>query len=290
MSVQNKMFNPKRFHKSQMKFHLILFPIALFMISPIIFIINNAFKPYTELFQYPPKFFVRKPSLENFQMLWEYSVESGIPLTRYLFNSIIVALLVVFFSVFISAMTAYALSKLKMKGKDTIMKINNLALMFVPVAVAIPRFLIILKLGVFNSLWAHILPLLAMPVGLFLVKQFVDQVPDEYIEAAKIDGATNWYIFRKIIIPLIKPSLVTVAVLAFQATWGNLESSNLFIDIESYKTLPYYLNTIVSSSGNVVASSGMGAVAQLIVFLPNFIIFIFLQNRVMESMAHSGIK
>jgi len=290
MAFHNVSFNPRKFHKSQIKFHLYLIPISLFMMLPILFILNNAFKPFTELFAYPPKFFVRKPTLENFRMLFNFSVESGIPMTRFLFNSIVVALLVVFLSVLFSLMTAFAISKFSFKGKEKIFKINTMALMFVPIAVAIPRFLIIVKLGIFNTLWAHVLPLLAMPIGLFLVKQFIDQVPNELIEAARVDGASNWYIFFKVIVPLVKPAIVTVAFLAFQSSWGNIQSSTNFVDLETLKTLPFYLNTLVDGSGNIVASAGMNAAAQLLMFLPNFVLFILLQSRIMESMTHSGIK
>lgn len=290
MSVHNNLFNPKKFHKSQIKFHLILIPLSIFMSLPIIFILNNAFKPYTELFAYPPRFFVRKPTLENFRLLFDFSSESGIPFSRYLFNSILVTIIVVILSVLFSSITAFALSKLKFKSKKTLFKVNTLALMFVPIAVAIPRYLIIVYTGMFNSIWAHIFPLLAMPVGLFLVKQFVDQVPNEYIEAAKIDGATNWMVFWKVILPQITPALVTVAFLAFQASWGNVQSSNLYVDKETLRTLPFYLDTLVDQSGNIVASAGLGAAAQLIRFIPSLIIFYFLQNKVMESMAYSGIK
>jgi len=260
------------------------------MSLPLIFIFNNAFKPYTELFAYPPRFFVRKPTLENYRLLFDFSTESGIPFTRYLFNSILITIVVVILSVLLSSITAFALSKLNFKNKKTLFKINTLALMFVPIAVAIPRYLIIVYTGMFNSLWAHIFPLLAMPIGLFLVKQFVDQIPNEYIDAAKIDGANNWIIYWNVILPQIKPALVTVAFLAFQSAWGNVQSSNLYIDKEALRTLPFYLDTLVDSSGNVVASAGLGAAAQLIRFVPNLIIFLFLQSKVMESMAHSGIK
>lgn len=290
MAFKGTSFNPDKFHKSQIKFHLYLIPISLFMMLPILFVINNAFKPFTELFAYPPKFFVRKPTLENFRMLFNFSVESGIPMTRFLFNSIIVSGAVVVLSVLLSLMTAYSMSKLKFKGQEQIFKINTMALMFVPVAVAIPRYLIVVYGGIYNTMLAHILPLLAMPIGLFLVKQFVDQIPNELLEAARVDGASNWYIFWKIVFPLVTPAIVTVAFLAFQTSWGNLQSSTNFIENEALKTLPFYLNTLVDSSGNIVASAGMNAAAQLLMFIPNFVLFIFLQSKIMESMSHSGIK
>lgn len=283
-------FNPTRFHRNQLKFHIALGGLSLFMLLPIIFIINHAFKPFTELFAYPPEFFVRKPTLENFKLLFNFSAETGIPSSRYVFNSLLVTTVVIILTILISSLAAFALSKFEFKGKKTFNKINTFALMFVPVAVAIPRFLIIVELGIFNTYFAHIIPLLAMPIGIFLLKQFMDQVPDELLEAAKIDGAGKWRIYWNVILPLVKPPLVTVAILTFQASWGNLEGSNNFVDNEAIRTLPFYMNTLVSQSGNVVAGAGMAAVAGLITFLPNIILFIILQNKVMDSMAHTGIK
>lgn len=263
---------------------------SIFMGLPIIFIFNHAFKPFTELFAYPPKFFVQSPTLENFRLLANFSNESGIPLTRYIFNSALVAVIMIILTLLISSTAAFALSKLDFRGKETFNKINTLALMFVPIAVAIPRFIIIVNMGIYNTLWAHIIPMLAMPVGLFLLKQFVDQIPNSLIEAAKMDGAGNFRVYWSIILPLIKPALVTVSLLAFQATWGNMESSSIFMDQESLRTLPFYMETLTAQSGNIVASAGVSAVGGLIMFLPNLILFIILQNKVMNSMAHTGIK
>ncbi len=284
-------FNPDRYHKNQNGFHGFLITLSIFMGLPIVFIINHAFKPFSELFAYPPKFFVRRPTIENFVRLAAFSQESGIPISRYIFNSVFTTLIVVILSVIISSLAAFALSKLEFKGKHTLNKINQYSLMFVPVAVAIPRFLVLINVGIYNTYFAHIIPLLAMPVGLFLVKQFMDtNVPKELLEAAKIDGAGNWRIYWNIALPLVMPALVTVAILAFQVSWGYTEGSNLFVDQEALRTLPFYMSTVVSQVGNIVVTAGVGAAAQLIMFVPNLIIFIFMQNKVMASMATSGIK
>ncbi|SDZ48224.1 ABC-type glycerol-3-phosphate transport system, permease component [Evansella caseinilytica] len=281
--------NPKKFHKSQLKFYVFLIPFALFMVLPIVFIINHAFKPLDELYAFPPRFFVYKPTFENFTNLLELANASGIPLSRYVFNSLVVTAAVVFLSVLISTMAGFVLSKKVFKGKFTIFEINNAALMFVPIAVMIPRFLTISFLGMDDTFFAHILPLLAMPVGLFLVKQFIDQIPDSLIEAAVIDGAGDFKIYWKIILPLIKPAIATAAILAFQAVWNNLETSTLFITSENMRTLAFYMNTLVANT-NVVVGQGMAAVASLIMFVPNLVLFIILQSMVMNTMSHSGLK
>ena len=288
-SFQGTKINPKRFHRSQIKFLLLILPIAAFMVLPILYIFNHALKPFDELFLFPPRFFVQRPTFDNFVDLFDVASSTGIPLSRYLFNSLVITALVVLLSIVVSSMSGYALSKLKFKLKKPLMTINNIALMFVGVSVTIPRYLIIEALGLVDTFWVHILPGLAIPVGLFLIKQFIDQIPDELIEAAKIDGASEFHIYLKIVLPLILPAIATVAIISFQAVWNNAESSVIYVNRESLKTFAFYMQTLTSTS-NAVAGQGMAAAAALIMFLPNLIIFIFLQSKVMNTMAHSGIK
>jgi len=263
---------------------------ALFIALPILFIVSHAFKPENELFAYPPRFLVRVPTLENFRDLVGIASESGIPFSRYLFNSLIVTILGVFFSVMFTSMAAYALSKLKFKGKKALFEINTIALMFVPIAVTIPRYLVVANTGMIDTYAVLILPLIAMPVGLFLVKQFIDQTPNELIESAKIDGASEMEIFLKIIVPIILPALATVGILSFQLLWNDVSGSSLYVNDERMKTLAFYFTTLSARTGNTVAGQGIMAAASLITFVPNIVIFIFLQSKVMNTMAHSGIK
>ncbi len=289
MAYKGKRINPQKFDRGQIKILLAILPLVIFMALPIIFIINHAFKPMEELFAFPPTFFVNNPTLDNFEKLGKFSDTASIPISRYIFNSILVTGLTVGLSLLFTTMTAFALSKLKFKGRNVMLQINQIAIMFVGTAVLIPRFLVICFFGVNNNLLAHILPLLAVPVALFLVKQFVDQVPDSLIEAAYIDGATDFQVYLKVIIPMIKPAIATAAIMVFQQVWGNMETSNYFVDDDGIKTLTFYMNTLVNAN-NTVAGQGMAAAASLIMFLPNVILFAFLQDKVMNTMANSGIK
>jgi ABC-type glycerol-3-phosphate transport system permease component len=283
--------NPDKFEKSQIKIYLLILPMVLLCGLPIIFIIFHAFKPMEELFAFPPKFITTHPTLDNFRKLAKASRSAGIPISKYVFNSLFITATVVFGSLVFSTMAAYALSKLRFKGRNVMMQINQIALMFVSVAVMIPRYLIVNKLGMIDTYWAEILPLIALPVGLFLIKQFVDQVPDSLIEAAYMDGAKEWQIYLKVIIPLIKPAIATAAILVFQQVWTNLETSNYYINDDSLKSLAFYMNTLTSTTTtNTVAGQGVAAAASLIMFLPNLILFCILQKNVMNTMAHSGIK
>ena len=290
MAIRAMNVNPKKFDKTQIKFYLFLIPMATFMILPVVYIVNQAFKPIDELFMFPPRFFVRKPTFKNFVDLFRAASGTGVPMTRYLVNSILITTIAIGLTLLITTATAYALSKKEFKAKNTLFSINQMALMFVAIAVAIPRYLIIDMIGLNDTFLVHIIPYLAMPVGLFLVKQFIDQVPNELIEAAKIDGAGDWHILTKIIIPLVKPALATVAILTFQMIWNNTESSNLYIITETKKTFSFYLTTLTANQAVSIAGAGMAAAAGLIMFLPNLLIFVIMQSRVMDTMSHSGIK
>lgn len=281
--------NPKRFELRQIKLILAVLPLAIFMLLPIVFIIGHAFKPMDELFAFPPKFFVTRPTLDNFRGLMKASQTSGIPLSRYVFNSMIVTASDVILSIVLSTSAGFALSKMKFRGKEALMEVNNMALMFVPVAVMIPRYLVINTLGMTNNYLAHILPLVAMPVSLFLVKQFIDQIPDALIDAAYIDGAGDFTVYRKIIFPLIRPAVATSAILAFQQVWVNVETSNLYMNEDGLRTLAFYMNTLTNAN-NTVAGQGIAAAATLIMFVPNLLMFIICQKSIMNTMAHSGIK
>ena len=288
MSYKNRRMNPKSFDKSQIKFYLYLVPLGLFMVLPIIYIFNHAFKPLDELMAFPPHLFVKKPTLEHFRRLLISTKQSNIPITRYIFNSLFVSVITIVLSLFIFSMAGFALSKMKFRGRKAFFEINNLALMFVPVAVQI-RYLTFYKIGILDTYWAHILPVVAMPVALFLLKQFIDQIPDALIEAARIDGASLFQTYRKIILPMIRPALATAAILVFQAVWNNLETSNFFVNREGLKTLSFYASTLAAQNTGV-AGQGMAAAASLILFVPNLILFIIMQSSVMDTMAHSGLK
>lgn len=290
MAIRAMTVNPKRFDRSQLKFYVFLVPMAIFMILPVVYIISQSLKPIDELFMFPPRFLVQKPTLKNFTDLFRAASSTGVPMLRYLVNSIFITIIAIISTLLITTSTAYALSKKEFKAKKFLFQVNQTALMFVAVAVAIPRYLIIDGLGMGDTFIVHIVPYLAMPVGLFLVKQFIDQVPDELIEAAKIDGANDWHIITKIIIPLITPALATVAILTFQMIWNNTESSNLYIITETKKTFSFYLTTLTANQAVSIAGAGMAAAAGLIMFLPNLIIFVLMQSRVMDTMSHSGIK
>ena len=186
-------------------------------------------------------------------------------------------------------MASFALSKMNFNGKKLLLGLNDIGLMFVGLALQIPRYLIVDKLHMHDTYIAHILPIVVLPVGLLLLKQFVDGVPSALIEAAHIDGAGDFKVYFSIILPLIKPAMATVSILMFQEVWNNIETSSMYIDTEALKTFAFYMQTL-SSNTNSVAGQGLAAAATLIMFIPNVVLFVTLQSRVMSTMATSGIK
>ncbi|MGG4036004.1 carbohydrate ABC transporter permease [Paenibacillus cisolokensis] len=264
--------------------------LSVFMLLPLVYIFNNALKPYQELFIYPPTLWVRNPSFQNFVELWAITKNTAVPMSRYIFNSVFVAVLTVIMVTVVSSMCAYPISKHRFPGHKIVFGTILLTLLFAPETVAIPRYLVISNLGIMNTYFGHVLPMVAVPVGVFLMKQFIDQIPNELIDSAKIDGAREFSIFLKIIIPICMPAVATISIIAFQDAWGNTETSTLYMQVETMKNFPFFISTLTSNMANNVARQGAAAAAALIMFLPNLIIFLVFQSKVIATMAHSGIK
>lgn len=276
--------------KTQIMLMLFLTIGGIFMILPLFYIFNHALKPYSELFLYPPRIFVQQPTMSNFSEFFTLLKDSTIPASRYLFNSIVVAGLGTLSVVIVSALAAYPLAKHPFPGSNLLFSAIIISLMFVPEALQIPRYIVVAQLGIMDTYVGHILPHIAAPVSVFLVKQFIDQVPNELLEAAKIDGAKEFTIFLKIVIPICMPSIATSAILTFQDIWNDTSTSTLFMQNDAMKTFPFYLSTLTNNLANSVARQGAVAAASLILFLPTLIIFLTFQRKVIATMAHSGIK
>lgn len=252
---------------------------------PLILTVNNAFKPLDELFIVPPQFFVRNPTLENFYGLAEALGSSLVPFSRYLFNTVFVTIIGTFGHVIIASMAAYPLSKFKVPGGNLIFGLIVYSLMFPASVTAIPHYLVFNALGMIDTHYALILPAFASSLGLFLMKQFMSQVPTELIESAKIDGAGDIKIYWKIVMPLVKPAWLTLIILLFQSLWAT--AGTQFIYREEYKMVSYALSQIATAGP---ARSGVLAAVSFIMILVPIGVFVLSQSQVMETMAHSGMK
>ena len=265
--------------------------LVAFTALPLIYIVNAAFKPLDELFLFPPTFFVKHPTGKNFRDLVISLGSSTVPFLRYVFNSVFVSLCVVVGTVIISSTAAFALSKLELPFKAFWFNLIISALMFSNHVTTIPRYLVIESMGLYNSYTALILPQIAVAYNVFLMKQFLDQYPDQIMEAAHIDGAGDFLTFIKIVFPGQKPVVATMVVLTFVSCWNDFFSPLVYTSSQTMKTLPLALQTI---SGGAVASSvswaGAVSAASLLMILPVIIIFTLMQGKVMETMTQSGIK
>ena len=287
LAVRSKARKPVNW--SYVRSLLFLTTLGLVMALPIIWLVSTAFKPLDELFLYPPRFFVSRPTLNNFRDLLLVTSGTWVPFMRYILNSVVVTVASVIGSVVIAVMAAYPLAKYKIPGRDFMFMVIVSALMFAPEVSQIPRYLIVNEMGMMDRFSALIVPGLAAPLGLFLMKQFIEQTPDALIEAARIDGASEWTILWRLIWPLTMPAWSTVAILQFIAYWNDTWTPLVFTRSEAMKTLPLAIQTISPGPGQV-AFAGAVTAANLLQFLPVVIIFGMLQRRVIATLVHSGIK
>ena len=265
--------------------------LVAFTALPLIYIVNAAFKPLDELFLFPPTFFVKHPTGKNFRDLVISLGSSTVPFLRYVFNSVFVSLCVVVGTVIISSTAAFALSKLELPFKAFWFNLIISALMFSNHVTTIPRYLVIESMGLYNSYTAIILPQIEVAYNVFLMKKFMDQYPDQIMEAAHIDGAGDFLTFIKIVFPGQKPVVATMVVLTFVSCWNDFFSPLVYTSSQTMKTLPLALQTISGGAGaSSVSRAGAVSAASLLMILPVIIIFTLMQGKVMETMTQSGIK
>ena len=261
--------------------------VSVFMVMPLYYSIIQSLKPIDEIFIYPPRWYVNNPTIDSFIQVFTLTGTLSVPVTRYLFNSIFVTIVGTVAYLFLAAMSGYTLAKGKFKGVGILYTIIVLALLFRPEVTAIPVYYIVSKLGLIDTYWALILTPLSGTSGVFLIRQFViSAVPDATLEAARIDGASEFKIFRTIVIPSIKPAIMTVLVFTFQALW-NAAGTKQYIFSEDLKELPTALSTIAAGG---IARSGAAAAVSVIMMIPPIAVFLWTQRSVMETMSHSGLK
>ena len=265
---------------------LFLALVGAFMILPFVYAVVQSLKPMEELLIFPPKFFVRNPTIENFTDLFMRTNNMWVPFERYIFNSLLVAVVGTATSVLISSLAAYPLAKFVFPGSRFFEKLVILSLLFVYDVVFIPQYILLSKMGLIDTLWSLLLPSFASSLGLYLMKNFMMQLPNDLIEAAKVDGAGNFYTFWRIIMPNVKPAWITLVILSFQAMWNRDTGS--YIYTEALKNLPAVFRQI--STSNTVATVGISSASAVLLMIPPILVFLFTQNKVVETMAYSGIK
>ena len=258
---------------------------GLFSLFPLVYIVVSAFKPMSEVFIFPPKLVVENPTLNNFFDLGAIIEEFDIPFSRYAFNTVLITGLGTAGTVLLGSMAAFPLAKYEFPGSKLMSNIIVYSLMFSGSVTAIPNYFIMSGLGLIDSIWAVVLPAVGGTLGLYLMKNFMVQIPDELLEAAKIDGAGEFQTFISTVMPLCKPGWITLIILSFQSLWGT--TGGVFIYSEELKPLSYVLSQIVSSG---IARTGVSSAVNLLMLIVPVTMFIINQSNVLETMATSGMK
>ena len=264
---------------------VLLTALGLFMVFPIYLTVVMAIKPVEELFVFPPKLYAVRPTLDNFRDMFAAVRQNRVPFSRYVFNSVFVTVSVTAAQCVFASMAAFVLAKCRFPGCRIINGVIVTSLLYQSSVIYIMQYMVMTKLNIIDSPLALILPAAASPMGVFLMRQSISQIPDAMLDAAKVDGAGLFRIFWQIVIPNQKPALMTLMIFAFQAAW-NIQGGGVIFR-EQFKTLPAAVAQ-VSSSG--MARAGVAMAASVFMLVPPVIVFILAQRYVIETMAHSGIK
>jgi ABC-type glycerol-3-phosphate transport system permease component len=269
---------------------IVLLLFGAFMLLPLLFTIMSAFKPLDEIFIFPPQFFVRRPTLVNFITLSQIVDNFWVPISRYTFNSFFVTIAGTAGQIIICSLAAYPMARHSYVGKRFVDGMIILSLLFTSAVTALPMYVTLSWLGMINTYWAVILPAWQISLGLYLMKQFMTMLPEEMLEAARIDGASEWRIYARIVMPNIKPAWLTVIVFSFREIWNSAVNTGIGTNIiyqENLRMLPSLYNQILAGG-----EARMGAVYAfaLMLLIPPIVMFIIAQSSIMETMSTSGMK
>ena len=277
--------HPNRSIGGDIGIYILLIIVAVLMVFPLVFLIGSSLKPLDELFKFPPTVFAQHPTTDNFSDLVVTMGQSWVPFSRYLTNTFFITFAGTFGHLIIASMAAFVLAKYEFPGGRLFFALVTTGLMFSGYVTGIPNYLIMSRLGMIDTYWALILPAFAAPIGLFMMKQFMESLPTALIEAAHIDGAGEFRIFWSIVMPNVKPAWLTVIIFSVQSLWNT--SASTVIYSEAKKTLVFALQQIQAGG---IARTGQTAAATVVIVSVPVIIFILSQSQILETVASSGIK
>ena len=259
---------------------------GVFMFLPMYYTVIQAFKPLDELWMFPPRFYVSKPTPKNFSDLFSLLNTSWVPFSRYIFNTVFITAAGTFGNLFFSSIAAYALAKIPFPGRKGIFWLMQKSLMFTSTVTAIANFLTLSTIGLMDNVFAIIIPAWGSTMGLYLMKQFMDSsISDDVLESARLDGCSEMRTFWQIAMPMVKPAWLTLIIYSFQGLWQM--GSSPYIYSEQFKTLNYAITQITAGG---VARAGAAAAGTVIMMIVPILVFVITQSNIIETMASSGMK
>lgn len=259
--------------------------LAVFCALPLVLSVGMSLKPINELYLFPPTLWPRNATLDNYKMLFSLINSTRVAFSRYVFNTVFITVATTAIHVVIASMAAYPLAKGRFAGRTVLNHAVQMALMFVPAIADVINYQTIVSLGWLDTYMAAIAPNVAAALGLFLMTNYISTIPDTLLEAARIDGCSDFRIYRTIVMPICKPAWLTLIIIMFQNVWG--QTYTAYIYKESMKSLPYALSQI--TTGGYIRAGAAQSVGVLMLIVPT-VIFIFNQTKILETMASSGIK
>jgi ABC-type glycerol-3-phosphate transport system permease component len=251
---------------------------------PFFYIIVSSLKNEAELRQTPPDFFPKEPTLKHYIAIL---TDEKIPLVQNLFNSIFVSLSRVVITLFTSSFAGYIFAKYHFKGKDLAFGVILIQIMIPFQVVMIPNYLLVVKLGLIDSLWALIIPAFVDAYGIFMMKQFIEAMPGELMDAARIDGASEFGIYMKIILPQMGPPLASLGIFTFMSTWNDYLWPLIVLTSPEKRTIPLL---VVWFQTQHVSNQGLVLAASILTLLPIFFVYIFLQRWIVDQATSSAFK
>ena len=255
---------------------------AALALLPMLWMIAASFMQPGEAATFPPRLLPKDPTVEHYRTLF-----TRLNLGRYLLNSTIVAVTVSVVSLLINSMAGYAFAKLRFRGRDRLFRFLTLGLV-IPVQVSmLPLFLMLRELGLINTYWGVIIPGLASIFGIFLIRQYAISIPDDLIDAARIDGASEFRIYWSVVLPVVRPILATLAIWTFLSTWNDFMWPLIVLSDESMFTLPVALANL---SGERVQDMELMMAGSVLTVLPVMLVFMFLQRYYVEGITMGSVK
>ncbi len=251
---------------------------------PFIYIIASSLKPGAELRKTPPDFFPQQPTLGNYTTILG---DADIPLARNVLNSVVVSLARVAITLFTSSFAGYVFAKYHFRGKSLAFGLILIQIMIPFQVVMIPNYLIVVRLGLIDSLWALIIPSMVDAFGIFLMKQFIESLPAELLDAARIDGAGEFGIYARVVLPQMGPALASLGIFTFMATWNDYLWPLIVLTTPENRTIPlllvWYQTQHTSNQGLVLAAS-------ILTLVPIFVVYIFAQRWIVDQASQSAFK